>query len=569
MTELDGHAFGGTSRASPADPNEHDGWVYLLPAGKHAHLVCLDDEGHSMRALAPWCARLTVVCADRRRAESLEARKSACRAGSGDVFFTCLDDLAAGAEPVDGVVANFLASTARLTLGQGRQVIERLAPALPEGGFVCALVANRYSYTRLRTSGAAVAPDSGVAGARGLRRWVRGAGFSVPGRIYPLVVDQGQVLEVVLGRGYRSHFDYPHGGERLREIALGPRLGPWVAPALAIVSCRGRDRVPQVEALAAQVSEQLDLPSAGGGVRRFLVLRRKIIVSIAAGHGATGWVVVVPRDGMEWRRRRHESEMLASLSNIEPIARRVPRTAGIGTFAGYPFSILEEVRGVCVDGPVRDLQAVTEHAAGFACDLATNTLEHTRLDNGHFKSLLGDLTERAAQRHPGARPVLERIEASLWKRLQYCVVPTVLEHGDFKIENVVIDRRHRHLRGVIDWELGRPRGLPLMDLLYLLVYNRMLTGQTRFLTLCREVVMAGTWAAHERLLLRCYVQAVPIPTGLMTAIPVIFPVHALARRFQYEMDEPNQRRRVLDLLGFCADAIEPGRTMKPRIHGNA
>lgn len=60
----------------------------------------------------------------------------------------------------------------------------------------------------------------------------------------------------------------------------------------------------------------------------------------------------------------------------------------------------------------------------------------------------------------------------IWLLFQKHSLPEVVCHGDYKFSNFIIDRKSNpQLIGIIDWELSVSPGLPLYDLLTLLVFN--------------------------------------------------------------------------------------------------
>jgi serine/threonine protein kinase len=55
----------------------------------------------------------------------------------------------------------------------------------------------------------------------------------------------------------------------------------------------------------------------------------------------------------------------------------------------------------------------------------------------------------------------------------------VLEHGDFKIENILYDKNKKML-AIIDWDLARIEGIPFLDLLFFNYYNQYLKNSENY-----------------------------------------------------------------------------------------
>lgn len=97
-------------------------------------------------------------------------------------------------------------------------------------------------------------------------------------------------------------------------------------------------------------------------------------------------------------------------------------------------------------------------------------------------------------------------------------IPSVLVHGDLKIENFVFNENYA-ITKIIDWELGDTNGFPLIDLIYLIIYNmkivdninfysaylRILNNDLRepYLTMISEYARAINLSHEQILFLKC------------------------------------------------------------------
>jgi hypothetical protein len=120
----------------------------------------------------------------------------------------------------------------------------------------------------------------------------------------------------------------------------------------------------------------------------------------------------------------------------------------------------------------------------------------------------------------------------IWRRtvrnLEGVRIPLLPQHGDCKLENVLGDpRRPTELR-LLDWELWKPDGLPLLDLLHLLLSRRRrLGGYSIGGSICRWL-LTGDFAPWERHLIeglsqrldRDYVRATPVLYWLERIAPI-------------------------------------------------
>src|SRR5205085_2711913 len=95
-------------------------------------------------------------------------------------------------------------------------------------------------------------------------------------------------------------------------------------------------------------------------------------------------------------------------------------------------------------------------------------------------TLCGPMFDGARERCPLIKASFDDLQSAVVGGLAGMELPVVWLHGDFKVENLVVDARTSRLSGVIDWEHSEPEGLPFLDLWYLLFYNRAIRGGVHF-----------------------------------------------------------------------------------------
>ncbi len=556
---------GTTSRLYHA--RSHDGWKYLLPVGTHGRVACVDGAAaRTTLALSNLCHEVVAVPLVSAAAADIRAQVEA--AGCTNVrIVEPVGEWCPGSEPLDGLVMTVGGASGRagdppapVPRRQLKAILRDAHGALTDDGFIFASAANVLAYNGMWSGDDR--PDSTLctAGAAPLGRLVRRAGYR-HGRVFPLLTwNDRQVVQVLMPSGYRSFTDVGGYAEQLRELLLG-RLGSRVcAPEYGVLAFKGDSRASLFEALVEHCDEQVDGVSSPSAVKRYVVLADKIILSLGGDSGAHGdRVVVVPRTEAGARQRRHEALILKQARRLPDALRmRVPRWLGTGEFLDTSFVVIEELRGLCIDAPVRDLEPVCTAAADFLVDLHRHSRADLRMDEAAWDDLCGSFFHEAVQRHQRARAMLERIEAHVRTMLMGTSIPTVWVHGDFKIENVVVDRATRRPTGVIDWELSQLRGLPLIDPLYLLTYNHMLRRGEGFGQVFSEVTLSGAWTPWESALLENYVAQLRLDPALMDAMVAMLPVHALARRLTYDMSSTHDRRAAMGMLEALIASLDAG-----------
>ena len=535
------------------------GWEYLLPRTARRRWLCLDtSRGATALILAGLCDELHVKPVSREAGAEIALK---LRAEGTDNVWLASDGAFAETARDGGAFDGFILHDL-LGLLDRRAVEEALragARRVGPGGFVYAALRNRYGYTRLRRGWSGLRPSQGGAyfSARAVRRLVGGGRRTV---LYPLITtEDGRVAEMVPPAGYVSAKNPSVVNETLRRWLLGRDGARRWSPAFALVA-KGAPEAPSGLECALETLYTHGLLGSrvapGTLVKRYHVLTGgKAIVSVGETRAKYGSHIVVLVHSPEFvARRRYEAELLSRLAELPAdLASRIPRFCYEDEAGGAHVFVLQEFPGVTLDAPVPGLRAATRDAAHFIQRFHLATRQATRRTPARFEPVCGSILETARSRYPALAGVLERLGAALQRDLGRAECPVVWMHGDFKIENVVVEERSFRLLGVIDWELSVPEGLPLLDLWYLLLYNRMIERGVDFLTVVRDLLPPQRWAGEDAALCAEYMRALDIPEELVPALAGALILDHAARRM--DMD-PNDAQEMGKLRALLEDVVE-------------
>lgn len=523
----------------------HMGWKELLPAAGRKRILCLDvGNGHATLALAQMYEQVVSV--------PLAARDAApiadlvARAGARHV--TVVPTLGQGVDGAfDGLVAVLFSShCSGVGSGAVGELIREAAARIGDG-FVLLAALNALACERRSGRGSR---GFQTWGARGLERIAASSGRGHT-RIWPVLLSDDAPFEVLHGP-YRSPSGHARGVERVKEMLLGVTGAAWFAPGYVTLGQRRASALVMDELL-----RKVDAACGGESrLRRHLVTFDKTILVTDMSGDERSRVVILPHTPRALGRRSREVEILKRARALPSHLRRlVPDFLGQGKHEGQEWLAIEKMPGVFADTPVADLDQVTERAAGVLMDLHLATRREVQIDTKVYDSLVGGLLAGARDRHPGCAQVLAQIDLRLRAALLGRTMPLVWMHGDYKIENVGIDRDSRQPVAIIDWELATQAGLPLIDLKYLLIYNRIIRGGGPFDAVYRTVAEGGAWSRKESRLLDQYVERLGLDGELRQVLRVLLVVHAVSARFQYDMANPSERRRVIELLETGRDLL--------------
>jgi aminoglycoside phosphotransferase (APT) family kinase protein len=200
-----------------------------------------------------------------------------------------------------------------------------------------------------------------------------------------------------------------------------------------------------------------------------------------------------------------------------------------------------------LEAPVPELAAATRGAADFIVRMHRATARPERLTPARVDALTGPLFDTAHARYPLLREALARLRAGVRASLEGRVLPLVWMHGDFKVENVVVDRGGAVV-GVIDWELSEPEALPLLDMGFLLLYNVTIRRGEQFLPGVRSLYPPMRVPDEERALWDAYLRALGIaPAAVPGLVGALF-VHHMARRMFYDSQNAANMSRLAGLI---------------------
>jgi hypothetical protein len=176
------------------------------------------------------------------------------------------------------------------------------------------------------------------------------------------------------------------------------------------------------------------------------------------------------------------------------------------------------------------------------------------VDQPLLDTVFGLLFDAAARTQPPLQAQVERLRRSVEPRLLGRLLPLGWCHGDFKIENVTYDAATLRVAGVLDWEHATQTGLPYIDLMYLLLYNRRIRG-SNWMDAFRALALERRLSAEERALEQRFLADTGVPADLTPALAAMFLVHHLGVRLALTQWSPADLVTIRELLERCMAAV--------------
>jgi aminoglycoside phosphotransferase (APT) family kinase protein len=283
-----------------------------------------------------------------------------------------------------------------------------------------------------------------------------------------------------------------------------------------------------VAALARYLPDVLDDYDTDGELSaRLLAGGRSNLTCLLSQPGGKQWVLRRPPLGHVMPSAHDMAREFRALSSLAGTGVPVPRPRALCTdhsVLGVTFLIYDYVPGLIIADEAAARQ-LTAAQAGRLCGDLVSTLARLHAvpppppPPGRSASARDYLSRQVARwsgqwRHTATRelPALDRLAG--WLREEISGLPAdydvALVHGDYRLDNLVLDPVTQQVRAVLDWEMST-LGDPLMDLALLLVYwEQPGDGLRHRVNVARGLTTAdGFWTRGQ--LVSAYAQATTRP----------------------------------------------------------
>jgi len=545
-----------------------DGWRYILPElSCTSHVLCLDTRfGTTSVALAETGATVTALHTDpayiklmQYRIDELSANHINIQRIEKDFSVLPFPDASFDAFVFHDVVSTSIPddATRQSTVCYLKKLFKEASRVLRPDGFSYFGLGNNVGFTVLMHK-LSRTPVNGVATQKMIsvshaKRLIRNAGFKNM-RIYPFLIDTNRVHEVIPASGYRSTKNSFSFNERLKRMILGKRGARYFAPAYGFVCAKNRLRHSTIQNMTTDLAARKVLagnPDDMLEFARYLILQAKTVVSLGSSMTGRGnLIAIIPKlqKIIDWRRR--EIPIVSELRARSPfLSARLPQTYLESSYKKETFFILSEIPGITIDRKVPHLHALTRHATDFLIRFNLETQIETVITPDIYDRMFGDLFRQVRQNYPETREIVGRIDEKTRVRLTGQSLPVVWLHGDYKLENLMFNSSSLEIEGIIDWEHSRKDGLPWLDLLYLITYNRIMTETKEFFSVYRGTVMEMKFDEFEQSLVSSYRKAIPVTPDIMPLLVYLFFIHHIGCRYRYNMRMEQDRNHILATLG--------------------
>jgi len=432
---------------------------------------------------------------------------------------------------------------------------------------------NPLDYTKLRRPGAWVNKFRQLAtsaGMRSVKKHLRRAGFRHI-RTYPIIIQEGVSEEIIFQPKYVSCENSFSMKERVKEILLGAQGIKFFASAYCLVASKLHLRT-NIEGLIESVCEQIPIDGLEADelqIYQFisLLLPRKIIVTLG-DKSRKRFIVVLSRWRLVAARRDREAKNLQEMEKqgLDQLG-KFPKYYGTGVWQGMRFHVIEAIEGITVDTYLPQIAGITTQALDYLARLRKKTGFEVTVDENNIGEIAGWIFVEGRDKHSEIQEIMklaDDIEKKITDSLLGRTIRLSRMHGDYKIENILVDRKTANITGIIDWEHSRAKGLPALDLWYLFLYNRQIESNEDMYDVIENTCFTGSLNDYELSEFEKLNSEMRYPDVVDRTMKSLFVLHHIMCRMTHDYSKPEIRKRIQQILEQVLHDLENNSDIEKR-----
>jgi aminoglycoside phosphotransferase (APT) family kinase protein len=340
-------------------------------------------------------------------------------------------------------------------------------------------------------------------------------------------------------------------GARLGRLLAGTPLLALTAPHVSLIARRGDGSHPPRPCAAVVPGAEVQDLSFVLLTPRFRTSRHAVSLLLPRGSIEPTLVAKRPRlvDDLEGIAR--EASVIGVVEASSGTAGTIPRVVAFEPSAPQPVLVETALAGETIT-PAMLRGSPSTYVEAIVSWLARLPTAPAESDPSWYERLVERPLELFAEAFPAESEESRLVDRtlSLVEPARNTAFPLVVEHGDLSHPNLIRLRDGRV--GVLDWELGEERGLPLHDLCFFLAYVAFATRQARETT---ELVAAfdeafigpDAWAAPT---LRAYADRLGIQANVLVPLFVCCWARYTSGLVARAEGEPGREEQEVDTSGW-------------------
>jgi len=375
---------------------------------------------------------------------------------------------------------------------------------------------------------------------------------------HPAVVYDGVVYESQLSRFYTSNKNSFLIKEKIKKYLYDFGLCSYISDSYIYMF--GKESAKELTLMNQIVNEIKDHEEITWRGKNLITTKAfyktgKLLLSLTTRNKKPEYVVVFCLNEKSRLQRENEYAVLKELNDTEILPGVLPRIFGPYSMNNIPYYVIEELEGLTVDEDNENLGFMTESSYQSLLALSDQTLRSdfgVNKDVFHNKILGYKLDIQ--RRMPIINARYDEFFNLLLKKLNFVSFPMVCMHGDYKLENLILNVETNKVVGIIDWELGDLQGFPLIDLFYLIIYDMHIKDEGDTFHLYSKL-LSNNVSNEAKLFIADYNDKYAISDESYIFLRAIYFVHHFSKRDKFDVSEEKESLTYIETIGTLINQL--------------
>ena len=320
----------------------------------------------------------------------------------------------------------------------------------------------------------------------GYRQLLRDSGFAkakffLP---YPDYREFSMLVDLSNKRMFKSAFmPLSKKGKLAQSIFSRVNLLKFIAPSFGIIGSKDVSSGSFLDRLILHVQQHLSQgKSIPPSIERISISHTDSVFVVVCTSGYQQKIIIhIPLTPRAEVRAKNQAAILRTFKNPGgmpyPVSKNLPRLLMESEYEGQSYYVQSYIDGVPATHFVSQpdvMHTITKEAIEHIIEQHRATAQNTIFTEEIVKSYFYNEIDRACRIKPGclSQVTNSELKTLFQQSMLHKNIPLVLYHGDYWLQNIIVDQTDHHIKGIVDWDLGCLNGLPMMDPLRLLVAIR-------------------------------------------------------------------------------------------------
>lgn len=207
-----------------------------------------------------------------------------------------------------------------------------------------------------------------------------------------------------------------------------------------------------------------------------------------------------------------------------------PMSVKSGQFRGQDYSVEGALSGAGIDAPLPVYDDMMFKAADMITAFHLETAEAPEDEEQPYESLVRPLIDKFRRKPVDKGVDIEGLELYLKQKMSGKWFPLVWQHGDYKLENVLVDTGRKKISGIIDWDHTHKKGFPVLDLLHLIATREKVFESKGLDEIIYDRVLSLSFRPVLKNMISRYLESLKIDQDLLSFFAVLYWLHHIVVR---------------------------------------